>query len=393
MLKMNQLTQIQKDLEKDVLSGLLANIKGYKSATLEDYAKKIVQNISIENMIPTSQISLPEVGKLEDTKFEQGVDNLSTDSSIHGNTDPASYVRKITAHYTEVKDEFMLFDAHFDSTEPLLLEGPKGCGKSLAVAKWCSMREIPFITFDCSEGVKEGHLIGRLIIQGKSTPFHLGLLPTIIEICNKHGGAVIIFEELNSLTAQMQKLLNPLLDWRKGVFVEAVGVHYEVKEGNKLLVMATMNPSSYGGVNELNDDLLSRFTVDIWDYPTMSEEKKILAHNIKEFGVPAEIVKQFMKLAQETRAAEKRESESISHSISTRELDSIFRLYKAYSKKWDNPVTKLINGKIRGMYHEEEEWNIVKSRVESIFGREVFNEAFAKMDEDEIEEKVEEDIQ
>ena len=100
-----------------------------------------------------------------------------------------------------------------------------------------------------------------------------------------------------------------------------------------------------------------------------------------------------MKLAQETRAAEKRESESISHSISTRELDSIFRLYDAYSKKWDNPVTKLINGKIKGMYHEEDEWNIVKSRIESIFGREVFNEAFAKMDEDEISEKVDEEIQ
>jgi len=341
---------------------------------------------------PATQISLPDVGTLEDTEFEQG-EAETTNHAIHGNTDPESYVRKVVADYTEVKDEFMLFEAHYDSTEPLLLEGPKGCGKSLAVAKWCSNTEKAFITFDCSEGVKEGHLIGRLIIQGKTTPFHLGLLPTIIEIVNKRGGAVIIFEEINSLTAQMQKLLNPLLDWRKGVFVEAVGIHYEVKEGNKLLVMATMNPSSYGGVNELNDDLLSRFTVDLWDYPTMSDEKRILQHNIKKFGVPAEIVKQFMKLAQETRAAEKRESESISHSISTRELDSIFRLYQAYSKKWDNPVTKLINGKIKGMYHEEEEWNIVKSRVESIFGREVFNEAFAKMDEDEISEKVDEAVQ
>jgi len=345
--------------------------------------------------IPTTQISLPVAGKLDDTNFEKGEANTteSQNKEIHGNTDPMSYIRKITTNYTEVKDEFLLFDAHFESTEPLLLEGPKGCGKSLAVAKWCSNTDKAFITFDCSEGVKEGHLIGRLIIQGKSTPFHLGLLPTIIEICNKRGGAVIILEEINSLTAQMQKLLNPLLDWRKGVFVEAVGIHYEVTEGNKLLVMATMNPSSYGGVNELNDDLLSRFTVEKWDYPTMSDEKRILSKNIKQFGVPAEIVKQFMKLAQETRAAEKRESEAISHSISTRELDSIFRLYEAYSKKWDNPVTKLINGKIRGMYHEEEEWNIVKSRIESIFGREVFNEAFAKMDEDEIEEKVEETVQ
>ena len=147
-----------------------------------------------------------------------------------------------------------------------------------------------------------------------------------------------------------------------------------------------MNPSSYGGVNEMNDDLLSRFTKRIWDYPTISDEKRILDKSIKQFNVPAEIVKQFLKLAQETRAAEKRQSEAISHSISTRELDSIFKLYAAYSTKWDNPVSILIE-KVRGMYTDESEWNIVKSRVESIFGREVFNVAYKKQSEDEINEE------
>lgn len=340
-----------------------------------------------DDLVREGDVSIEAEPTLEEVKSEQ--------HDIVGNTDPSQHIRTVSSHYVEVSDEFTLFDAHFEANEPLLLEGPKGCGKSLAVAKWATMEgdgrsRKPLITFDCSEGTKEGHLIGRLVIRGKETPFHLGLLPTIIEVVNAaKDGAVIIFEEVNALTAQMQKLLNPLLDWRRGVFVETVGKHYEVEQGKHLMIIGTMNPSSYGGVNELNDDLLSRFTVRKWDYPTMSDEKRILAKSIKDFKVPPEVVKQFLKLAQETRAAEKRANEAISHSISTRELDSIFKLYAVYSTKWDNPVAKLID-KVKGMYNDDSEWNIVKSRIESIFGREVFNVAYTKQSDEDIEQEASE---
>ena len=294
-----------------------------------------------------------------------------------------SHIQTVDQPYHEVGNEFDLFDSHLESGEAILLEGPKGCGKSLAIAKWCYVRRIPFITFDCSEETKEGHLMGRLVVRGQETPFHLGMIPRIIEVCNHFGSAVIIFEELNALTNQMQKLLNPLLDWRKGAYVETTGTYYHLQKGKQLLVMATMNPSSYSGVNDLNDDLLSRFSVYKWDYPTMSQEKEFL----NSTGVPAEVVRQFLKLGQETRAAELRGDTT--HSISTRELDSCFNLFRAFKKRFDNPLTELINGKIRGMFKDDEEWNIIKSRVESIFGREVFNEALKKMGDDEIEEAAE----
>jgi len=295
-----------------------------------------------------------------------------------------SHIQTVDQPYHEVGNEFDLFDSHLESGEAILLEGPKGCGKSLAIAKWCYVRRIPFITFDCSEETKEGHLMGRLVVRGQETPFHLGMIPRIIEVCNHFGSAVIIFEELNALTNQMQKLLNPLLDWRKGAYVELTGEHYSLKKGKQLLVMATMNPSSYSGVNDLNDDLLSRFSVYKWEYPTMSQEREFL----NTTGVPTDVVRQFLKLGQETRAAELRGDTT--HSISTRELDSCFNLFRAFKKRFDNPLTELINGKIRGMFKDDEEWNIIKSRIESIFGREVFNEALKKMGDDEIEEAAEE---
>ena len=388
---MNTTKPISQTMQKhlETLQGLEKRLQVRQAAfklTADEIERKREFLINKGMKISESKISLPDS---HDTNIETPT---SSEIRVVGNTDPSKHMNKVNAHYVEVSDEFTLFDAHFESGEPLLLEGPKGCGKSLAVAKWATMNgdgrtAKPLITFDCSEGTKEGHLIGRLVVQGKETPFHLGLIPTIIEVVNASPvGAVIILEEINALTQAMQKILNPLLDWRRGVFVESVGKYYSIKPDKFFLCIGTMNPSSYGGVNEMNDDLLSRFTKRIWDYPTISDEKRILDKSIKQFNVPAEIVKQFLKLAQETRAAEKRQSEAISHSISTRELDSIFKLYAAYSTKWDNPVSILIE-KVRGMYTDESEWNIVKSRVESIFGREVFNVAYKKQSEDEINEE------
>ena len=48
-------------------------------------------------------------------------------------------------------------------------------------------------------------------------------------------------------------------------------------------------------------------------------------------------------------------------------------------------MPKLVD-KIRGMYEDEHEWNTVKSRIESIFGSDVFNPQMKKMTEEQIEE-------
>jgi hypothetical protein len=382
---MSQNLKTKSKLEQEILAGLQSTVKGYKLETLQKYAKSIANQVSVSqgeasvNGATGSVKNVLATGVPEKETTSSGNENVA----ILDDIDYDSYLHTVNVDYHEVGNEFDIFDCHLDCGEAILLEGPKGCGKSLAIAKWCSLRGIPFITFDCSEETKEGQLMGRLVVKGQETPFHLGNIPRIIEICKHFGNAVIIFEELNALTNQMQKLLNPLLDWRKGAYVETISQHFELNEGDKLLVMATMNPSSYSGVNELNDDLLSRFTKYKWEYPTMTEERKLL-HTT---GVPAEVVKQFLKLGQETRAAENRGDTS--HSISTRELDSLFNLYRAFKSRFENPLTELINGKVKGMFNEEEEWNIIKSRIESIFGREVFNVGLKKVSDEDIENQVE----
>ena len=68
----------------------------------------------------------------------------------------------------------------------------------------------------------------------------------------------------------------------------------------------------------------------------------------------------------------------------------MLRIYPEYATWCDNPLTEIINEDIRGMYKEEEQWRLVKSRIESIFGSEVFNIALTKMTDEEIESEASE---
>ena len=124
-----------------------------------------------------------------------------------------------------------------------------------------------------------------------------------------------------------------------------------------------------------------------WDDPSMSDERRILRKVAQ--GVPKETFKQLLKLAQETRAALKRGD--ITHSISTRELNDMLKIYPAYAKWCENPLTEIINEDIRGMYDkDDDQWKLVKSRIESIFGSDVFNVALEKMTDEEIESEASE---
>ena len=62
---------------------------------------------------------------------------------------------------------------------------------------------------------------------------------------------------MNALEPELQKLLNPLLDDRR--HITANGKQFKLNNDAKLIVIATMNPSTYAGTSPLNEDLRSRF--------------------------------------------------------------------------------------------------------------------------------------
>jgi len=197
--------------------------------------------------------------------------------------------------------EFEFFACHFAAKKsPLLLTGPTGTGKTLAEAAYCAENNIPCLQADCSEGTKKGDLIGRFVILDGTVWFQLGILPTAIEVANLLGAAAIDFEEVNGLLPHMQKILNQFLDWRDHIYIPEIGRLFKVDEGKKLMMFATMNPSTYGGTHELNKDFKNRFVPLKVPYPTPHQEFDILEHE----GIDDKTITRLTQLSLELRASE-----------------------------------------------------------------------------------------
>ena len=299
--------------------------------------------------------------------------NNSTLEYIQVNAD--EYFVDEVPPYIETRNEFAIYDGMLKSKKPLLIRGPKGIGKTLSIASWVSHRpKMPFIHYDCSEGTKESNLVGRSIIhKDGTTPFKLGVIPTAIELANMSKVAVLCLEEVGSLPPAMQKLLNPLLDWRCGLFVDALNKSFRLNKDARLIVFATTNPSSSGGVFELNHDLKSRFAIWNWDYPSMQDEARL----VNSYGVPADFVDGLLRLATESRALEKKGN--IDYGISTRDIADAFDMYRSYDRTPGiDPKQLVLELKIIGNYDDEDHADTIKSRIESIFGKAISQKAGSK---------------
>jgi len=260
-----------------------------------------------------------------------------------------------TEEYQDVNKLHPLLDA-IGYGSGVALVGPKGIGKSLAIASYAVLKNIPLVTFDCSEDVRRAQLLGAYVIRGNETPFILGPIPTAIEIANETGACVLVFEEVNTLTPQMQKVLNALCDFRRRVEIPEAKAVYALNPGARLLIAGTMNHSGYGGVYDLNEDLKSRLNLVPLSYPASAEEAKILAAYQKRnsLQLTASQINGLLTLAHETR------QQSMEYALSTRDLTQL--MYNV-SKIGIEQALWVMSGKFEGRDRET-----FGERVQSVFG-------------------------
>lgn len=266
---------------------------------------------------------------------------------------PSDLYRAHTAlPYSDVWNLHGLFDGlAFKSN--LVLVGPKGVGKTMSFQSYAAKKSIPIVTFDCSEDVRRSNLIGMYTLRGQETPFILGPLTTAFEVANETGSCILVLEEVNGLSPQMQKVLNPMADFRKRIEVPECGRVFELKNGAKLWMVGTMNTSAYGGVYALNEDLKSRFRMLSLGYPAPEEEQKIIHAHFPN-GLDATTLKRVMLLAQETR------QKSLEYALSPRDVVQI--LEDAVSLGMERAL-RIVIGKFDG-----DDQSTVKARIQSIFG-------------------------
>ena len=225
------------------------------------------------------------------------------------------------------KDQNGKFVFH-ENPANLLYISSHGLGKTLMVAtlrkKLSDMVgfEIPMVTVDCSQELKEYKLKGTVMGVGDETPFVLGSITGAITLANKTGVAILDLEEINSLTPGSQKSLNSITDWRESVYVEMLAKKYSLDANAKLIIVATMNPSGYGGVFSLNQDLRSRFSDFLIEYPSTDDQNTILA--ALHPNVPKSVRERLNLLVTEIRD----KATPFSFEIGTRNLSRLLQNYE-----------------------------------------------------------------
>lgn len=234
----------------------------------------------------------------------------------------------------------------------IILVGPKGIGKTMSFQNYAQKNKTPIVTFDCSEDVRRSTLLGMHVIRGGETPFVLGPVTTAFEIANEVGSCILVLEEINALSPQMQKVLNPLSDFRKRIEVPECGKVFSLRPGAKLWVVGTMNTSAYGGVYALNEDLKSRFRMLSLGYPTSEAEAKIVQAQIP--NADPMLVKRVMLLAQETR------QKSLEYALSPRDIIQIVEDAQVIGI---SKALRIALGKF-----ENDDQTTVRQRIQSIFG-------------------------
>jgi MoxR-like ATPase len=207
--------------------------------------------------------------------------------------------------------------------------GPKGTCKTQKTQHKAQELGVPCVVVDCSEGMKERHLEGTWTETEEGIVYIAGPIIQAFELANKYGYCILVFEEVNALNPHIQKRLNSLLDWRRSWYVPQLSRTWTLNPGAKLLCVANMNPTQHGGTFDLNEDFKSRWSIWNVDYPTKSEELKILEGVLKDNPEINEWFTKFITLADETRHGR---SKGWSYALSTRDVIKILRNFSVALK-------------------------------------------------------------
>jgi len=230
------------------------------------------------------------------------------------------------ADYIQLEEEFDdIVSIIEDEDQPnILLEADAGVGKTTMAYELGVKFNAKVVAYSCSSGTREGDLRGRTL--NTNGLFQLGYLIVAVEIANEEGICILYLDELNALEPELQKMLNSLLDDRR--LINANSKMFRINKGCKLIVIATMNPSSYAGTVPLNPDLRSRFCGLIMPFPTADHLTKVVDWT----GIPEDDVKNpLIQLA--TDVFQYKVHGDVDYVVTTRDLKDFCRKYRNFKKR------------------------------------------------------------
>jgi MoxR-like ATPase len=157
----------------------------------------------------------------------------------------------------------------------VLLEGPPGVAKTLAVRTMARLVDCTFGRIQCTPDLMPADILGTNIFNPKTLEFEYRRGPVFANL--------LLTDEINRSPAKTQSALFEVMEERQ---TTSDGISHPMPQ--PFMVLATMNPIEQEGTYRLPEAQLDRFIVKILiDYPTLAEETEIIRRH-HEQGAPAE---------------------------------------------------------------------------------------------------------
>jgi nitric oxide reductase NorQ protein len=173
------------------------------------------------------------------------------------------------------KEDFKVFDVARRNRRNILIYGPTGPGKTMAVTAYAASRGLRMASVSCNAALDVSQLIGKLV------PNEDGKLEWVdgpVTEVVRNGGLLYI-DEGNFAPPKIITSLFSLTDRRRTL--QLLDHHGETIEAHPdLTIVMTMNPG-YIGTGRLNAAFRNRFALQIqWDYDPEVEDKLVSAKNL-----------------------------------------------------------------------------------------------------------------
>ena len=322
---------------------------------------KCTTMINVRSVITmTDHKFIESIKAKNDTDSRKRVYRVPTAEIDFGNYTPVKW----GVEYIQLADEADELEQCMLNGMNYLIEGDKGLGKTQVVHNLAYKHNIPIITLNCSDGTKIGDLIGRPQINEFGSYFQLGVLPTAIEVANKSHNkrAILYMDEFNALQHEIQKATNSVTDGRRSIVANSKT--YRLDKGAKLSVIATMNPSTYSGVNTLTEDSRSRFIGAVWDYPDSNAIRNIVDWR----GIPSEtVIDPMLQLVQNIHNL--RINADVDYSLSPRDIAQFADCYRMWTDSTlGKPLVRSLRNTVLSKFSDLSQRELVKKQIQEIFG-------------------------
>lgn len=150
----------------------------------------------------------------------------------------------------------------------VIIEGDAGTGKNKLIDHFAYLTHRPVFRFTCSAGKDEQDLKYLLEYDSKKGTYRIK--STVVEALETPG-AILEFDEINTLRPEVAKILNSLFDHDRAIYL---GEDLQVVKAEKEVVLVGLeNPQHYMGVKPLAETIKSRARIMEATYPPFEKEK------------------------------------------------------------------------------------------------------------------------